>query len=431
MIGRPVIITSLEEDLSHVGRGSHYGEEFEPVSGEPDARRAGRIPGRSPEVVSDDPLGPPYSTNAPPGMEDEEDEPEGEVPGFGHMATTRPSRGTGNPGRNQQPEYAPGHEGARPPEMHLPMTGEHGEEEAELNGAHSAMEAIARITGKKSRLSERSTKRDRAASLLEDVRGIIDEVESADKNEASKSFANIAVIGDMLSRGFHAYSEEFEDKKLARAARAFAALSEDAEYVHGLLQSEQFEVNESDLEAQFESQMEALLNGLTLYSDIVEADLQAEEEEDDDDEDEEEDGDDEDDDDEDEEDDDEDEDDDDEDDDEDSESSGRKRRNEAGGNGLSLTSYPGDTRTLAQHSAERDQRAKELMAKRQKARSPEATRKDDEHYSKLRKNAASAVSLIPGDVKGYKSVTQADAGRTRKAMAVGNANLRAKKSQET
>jgi hypothetical protein len=157
-------------------------------------------------------------------------------------------------------------------------------EEVELEGSNQVMEAVQRLRGAKRRLKTESkelnpTKHlDKVASLIEDVNGIMESIDTSRRGDAVRAFANSAIISEMLAKGFAHFADAYEDEEFAGAAEAFAAMSEDAANVaHTLEEGE--EVDADALQEEFRSQMDALMEGLDLYSDVVEADSELEEEE--------------------------------------------------------------------------------------------------------------------------------------------------------
>lgn len=162
------------------------------------------------------------------------------------------------------------------------------EESFQLTGAKNVMESIHRLTGKGRKISKLEARKDKAAKLIEDVRGIMASIDEAHNEEASKSFANISILSDMLSQGLRAYAKEYRNADLLSTAKAYAGLSEEAAELAHVIESNEYELNQEDVETEFRAQMEAVLNGVNVYSDLIEADLSEakddeDEEEDDDD----------------------------------------------------------------------------------------------------------------------------------------------------
>ena len=153
-------------------------------------------------------------------------------------------------------------------------------EEIELDGTNQVHEAISRLRGgqPKTESREEPTKLDQVAGLIEDVNNIMESIDTSRRSDALRAFANSAIISEMLARGFASFAESYEDGDLAGAAEAFATLSEDAAAIaHALEEGE--EIDGEQLENEFRAQMDALMDGLDLYSDVVEADSELEEEE--------------------------------------------------------------------------------------------------------------------------------------------------------
>jgi len=161
------------------------------------------------------------------------------------------------------------------------------EEGTELEGSNRVMEAITRLRGgsksesRQAKTESRETPSshlDKVAQLIEDVNGIMESIDTSRRGDAVRAFANAAIISEMLSKGFAHFAEEYQDEEFAGAAEAFASMSEDAANVaHTLEEGE--EVDPDALQEEFRAQMDALMEGLDLYSDVVEADSELEEEE--------------------------------------------------------------------------------------------------------------------------------------------------------
>jgi hypothetical protein len=121
---------------------------------------------------------------------------------------------------------------------------------------------------------------DRIANLLEDVQDIISTVDDEAIENAVKSFANVAIISEMLARVFEAVKDEFEEEdaqELGEAAEFFGELAEEAASIATMLNEgvdEDTPEDEiptyEDIEARFQEHMEALIDGLELYADLTE-----------------------------------------------------------------------------------------------------------------------------------------------------------------
>ena len=166
------------------------------------------------------------------------------------------------------------------------------EESVELEGTSQVQEAISRLRGDKksskteSRRSGRGVKTesrkpsglDKVASLIEDVNNIMESIDDSRRGDAVRAFANSSIIAEMLSKGFGQFAKNYEDADLEAAAEAFSSLSEDASSIASALEEGE-EVDPDALQTEFRAQMDALMDGLDLYSDVVEADSELEEEE--------------------------------------------------------------------------------------------------------------------------------------------------------
>ncbi len=167
------------------------------------------------------------------------------------------------------------------------------EESVELVGTNQVAEAIGRLRGgqktesrqgqgekgrKKVTESKEGGPLSKVSALIEDVNSIMESIDDSRRSDAVRAFANSSIISEMLARGFAGFAEQYEDEDLAAAAEAFATLSEDAANVaHALEEGEEIEADA--LQGEFRAQMDALMDGLDLYSDVVEGDAELEEEE--------------------------------------------------------------------------------------------------------------------------------------------------------
>ena len=162
------------------------------------------------------------------------------------------------------------------------------DESVELEGSSAVQESINRLRGGKteSRRSSRTSLKesthsgrlDKVAAMMEDVNSIMESIDNTRKEDAVRAFANAAIISEMLSKGFEHFAVEYDDKDFQETAQAFSTMSEDAAAVaHALEEGE--EIDGEALQNEFRAQMDGLMEGLDLYSDIIEADSEIEEEE--------------------------------------------------------------------------------------------------------------------------------------------------------
>lgn len=116
------------------------------------------------------------------------------------------------------------------------------------------------------------------ANLIEEVADIVSSIDTAQTGDAVKSFANIAIISDMLSNTFVEWSnnldESYSDQEtydaLADAAESLADLAEAAaEIATALKEGAQVGEEEGELEALFKEYMEDLLAGMDLYNEAI------------------------------------------------------------------------------------------------------------------------------------------------------------------
>ena len=138
---------------------------------------------------------------------------------------------------------------------------------------------LARI-GKRFESEEpRGTLRNGALSgLFEEVETILSSLDEDRVENAIKSFANVAIIAEMLSEFFDAVlQEDIEDKQLieelSEASEFFDDLSESAAQVAtSLNEGEDLDVTLDEIEEAFNEQMESLVEGLEFYADLTEDD---------------------------------------------------------------------------------------------------------------------------------------------------------------
>lgn len=118
------------------------------------------------------------------------------------------------------------------------------------------------------------------AALLEEVQDIVSSIETHEKvattSEAVKSFANLALIGEMLAKAFEEWSnnldESYSDQEtydsLAEASETLADLAEAAaEVATGLKEGK--EIQPAELETLFKEYMNDVLEGMDLYNEVV------------------------------------------------------------------------------------------------------------------------------------------------------------------
>jgi hypothetical protein len=116
------------------------------------------------------------------------------------------------------------------------------------------------------------------ANLIEEVADIVASIESAPKTDAIKSFANIAIISDLLANTFNEWSENLTEETsdqetfdtLVEAAESLADLAEAAaEIATALKEGNELEGDAGELEAIFKEYMEDLLEGMDLYNEAT------------------------------------------------------------------------------------------------------------------------------------------------------------------
>jgi hypothetical protein len=128
------------------------------------------------------------------------------------------------------------------------------------------------------------------SSLIGEVADLVTAIEGGENlesNEAIKSWANMAIISEMLGNFFDTISEGEEDLELEtafnEASETFSDLAESAaEHARGLSEG-QHDEDDEDLQQTFSEHMHTLLSGLELFSDIVEGDADDDDDDEDDD----------------------------------------------------------------------------------------------------------------------------------------------------
>lgn len=122
---------------------------------------------------------------------------------------------------------------------------------------------------------------DRAAMMVEETRSILSDLVGSDMTEAMRSFANVAIISELLSRAFTYFGEKHDDEDYDDAADLMSEMADDAAEIAEHLKnavSESEAVDLSSLTEEFETMMEALQLAL---EDYAEMEPELEEEEDD------------------------------------------------------------------------------------------------------------------------------------------------------
>ena len=112
------------------------------------------------------------------------------------------------------------------------------------------------------------------------MQSIISTIDEDKVENAVKSFANVAIIAEMLSKIFSSVVEEFEGdeaQELGEAAEFFGKLAEEAAGIATMLNEgvdedtpEDEVPTYEDIEAKFQEHMEAVIDGLELYADLTE-----------------------------------------------------------------------------------------------------------------------------------------------------------------
>lgn len=107
---------------------------------------------------------------------------------------------------------------------------------------------------------------DRLSNLAEEIRSIVKETKAGQSNLAMRSFAETALVADLLSRAFKYYGESLEDESLLNLSLQYDQLAnESADVAEGLTESE---YDAASLEEAFREHMDVLLDGLDVYEDI-------------------------------------------------------------------------------------------------------------------------------------------------------------------
>lgn len=265
MLRHPVIVTTLEEDFKKLGLLSEEGQPSPPQAPAPAGEPASNKTSNSRNVgaMTDDP--------DEEGKDETDEAPnhQGEPQPPANLPTTPGAQAEAITG---MPD--PIRAGKKVKKEVTSVVSDDQEEAVSLQGAASVMEAVARTRGLKPRQkTQESAPVSRAASLIEEVNAIMESIDDSHRNEAVKAFANVGIIAEMLHRGFAEFAEAYEDEDLNATSQALSELSENASDIAAALEEGE-EVEREALEAEFRAQMEALVNGLDLYSDVVESDAE-------------------------------------------------------------------------------------------------------------------------------------------------------------
>lgn len=116
------------------------------------------------------------------------------------------------------------------------------------------------------------------ANLIEEVQDIVSSIDAPKgTDDAIKSFANIAIISDLLANTFNEWSETLDESYsdqetydiLAEAAESLADLAEAAAEVASALKEGLTIEGEETVEDLFKEYMEDMLEGMELYNDAI------------------------------------------------------------------------------------------------------------------------------------------------------------------
>lgn len=144
----------------------------------------------------------------------------------------------------------------------------------------------------------------RVAGLMESVKDLLTQVKDGETvvkaapemNEAVKTFANLAIIAEMLADAFMAFAEDekefdlstFEIVAMREMAATYAQVAEDcADIAETLDKGALAEEDKEGVEEAFKAHMQTVLDGIEAFADLTEADDDDEDDEDDEDEDDE------------------------------------------------------------------------------------------------------------------------------------------------
>lgn len=133
----------------------------------------------------------------------------------------------------------------------------------------------------------KNTSLDRTSSLIEEVRELVATIQPNERLEAMEAFAHVALISQNLAQGLATMAEavESEDDEfasdLAEAAVSFEDLARDAGEVALTLESAgDEEIDHLALKEEFDEQATFMIEGLSLFADLVEEDESEDEDED-------------------------------------------------------------------------------------------------------------------------------------------------------
>lgn len=265
MSRHPVVLTSLEEDFKRLGLLSEDNSDAAPQhkpapKGDPSTNSATKS--RNVGDLSDNP-----SNKGG----DEHDAPSG-IPHAG-----KPKSKTNPAGPEPKPMKAEAKDDEDEDEEDDDKKKDEEDEEANesIAGSVAVSGVISRLRGGAPVVE---SNREKVAALIASVNDIMESIDGSRRSESVKAFANVSIIAEMLRQGYATYAESYEDSELGEAAEALGLMSEEAAEIARALESGE-DLDGDAVEEEFRNQMDALLSGLDLYSDIVESDDSEESEE--------------------------------------------------------------------------------------------------------------------------------------------------------
>lgn len=127
------------------------------------------------------------------------------------------------------------------------------------------------LGGKRKAAREGVETLDRAAMMVEETRSILSDLVGSDMQEAMRSFANVAIISELLSRAFTYFGEKHDDTDYDDAAELMSEMADDAAEIAEHLKnaiSESEAIDLSSIKEEFETMMEALQMALEDYAEM-------------------------------------------------------------------------------------------------------------------------------------------------------------------
>lgn len=112
----------------------------------------------------------------------------------------------------------------------------------------------------------------RASTLMEEVKDLLNSIEPNERLEAMEAFAQMALIAENLALGLDALAESYDEPQLSEVAGSYVELAREAAEVALTLESATDDaVNHKALKEAFEEQASHMIDGLSLFAELTEA----------------------------------------------------------------------------------------------------------------------------------------------------------------